>query len=289
MKRWMLIVGVAVWSSAVLTVSAIGQETKSSDSDQPQKADRLAAERFELIRTRVGRIRVKPLNGSEGFPDKVSEKPIFRYSDPARGYLASAVWKVGDEGRAKALITTELWRDFQGKPSIVYEQLSLTGTSFSASCSDMRWQPSVSGITFQPLPNAPAPEASAQRRLLQVKALAKRFAASEVEQKEKYELRLLPQPADRYVPSSADRADGALFFFVFGTNPEIALFIESDGKQWSYAAGRLSGAAQLEMTLDEQPAWKGSPVNYGFDQPYTFSSSDAEIPGIAADGSEITK
>jgi hypothetical protein len=94
---------------------------------------------------------------------------------------------------------------------------------------------------------------------------------------------------DRYIPSSAERADGALFFFVFGTNPEIALFIESDGQQWSYAAGRLSGAMQLEMTLDEQPAWKGSRVTYAFDQTYTFSSCAADIPGIAADGSEITE
>jgi hypothetical protein len=174
--------------------------------------------------------------------------------------VAAAVWKLGGEGRAKALITTELWRDFNGKPSIVYEQLSLTDTPFVSLSSDMRWEPSASALSFQRLPNAPAPDASPQRRLLQVKALAKRFAASEVEQKEKYELRLLPQPVDRYVPLSADRADGALFFFVFGTNPEIALFIESDGQQWSYAAGRLSGAMQLEMTLDEHPAWKGSPV-----------------------------
>ena len=285
----MLIVATVVPLDVLLTDSAIAQDSPRPVASQTTKTDKLAVDRFDLMLSRIDQIRIKPMTASEGLPGKVSGKPIFRYSDPARGYVAAGVWKIGEVGRAKALITTELWRDFNGKPSIVYEQLSLTATPFAAVSTDMRWQPSVSALSFQPLPNAAAPDASAQRRLLQVKALAKRFGASEVEQKEKYELRLLPQPVDRYVPSSADRADGALFFFVFGTNPEIALFIESDGQQWSYAAGRLSGAVQLELTLDEQPVWKGSRVIYAFDQTYTSSSGAADIPGIAADGSEITE
>jgi hypothetical protein len=112
----------------------------------------------------------------------------------------------------------------------------------------------------------------------------KRF---ELVDKEKCELRLLPQPIDRYTPSSADRADGAIFLLAFGTNPEVALFIESDGTAWNYAAGRLSGACQIRLTIDGVTAWEGAPVNYGSNQPYNASNAAADIPGIAKDGSEI--
>ncbi len=104
---------------------------------------------------------------------------------------------------------------------------------------------------------------------------------------EKCELRLLPTPVDRYKPSDADRADGAIFFFTFGTNPEVVLLIESDGKGWSYAAGRMTGAQVVVLTLDNAIAWEGAPLEMGRDSPFTGSITPIDIPGIAADGSEI--
>ena len=123
--------------------------------------------------------------------------------------------------------------------------------------------------------------------MLQLRAIAKRFAGEELVGKEKCELRLLPQPIDRYTPSSADRADGAIFIAAFGTNPEAVLFIESDGKAWNYAAGRLAGASTISLTIDGATAWEGAPVRYGSNSPYTASNAVADIPGIAPDGGEI--
>jgi hypothetical protein len=65
------------------------------------------------------------------------------------------------------------------------------------------------------------------------------------------------------------------------------LFIESDGTAWTYAAGRLSGAGQIALTIDGEAAWQGAPVRYSFNQPYNASNAPANIPGIAPDGSEI--
>lgn len=265
----------------MLSIAVIGK------TDEPEKGkdDELSTQRFELMQKRIANVKVS--SPEDGFPVQFAAKPLFRYSDPARGYVSAAVWKLGEAGRPRAFITTELHRSFRGSPRIVYEYLSLTPTRFSATSSDMRWAPEGTELEFKPVPGTQAPEETPQRRLLQLRAITKRFAGDEMVGKEKCELRLLPQPVDRYTPSSADRADGAIFLMVYGTNPEAALFIESDGKAWSYAAGRLAAASRIALTIDGTTAWEGPPSRYGFNRPYTASNSPADIPGIAPDGSEI--
>jgi len=41
------------------------------------------------------------------------------------------------------------------------------------------------------------------------------------------------------------------------------------------------------LTIDGEGAWEGPPLRYEMNQPYTYSSAPADIPGVAADGSEI--
>ena len=267
--------------TVLLFASAIGRAEESEKA----KDDELTAKRHELMQKRMASVKVN--SSEEGFPEKFAAKPIFRYTDPARNYVAAAVWKLGDEGRPRAVITTELHRQFYGSPRIVYEYLSLTPTKFTATGGDIRWAPEGTTLEFKPVPGTQAPDESPQRRLLQLRAIAKRFAGEELVGKEKCELRLLPQPIDRYTPSSADRADGAIFIAAFGTNPEAVLFIESDGKAWNYAAGRLAGASTISLTIDGATAWEGAPVRYGSNSPYTASNAVADIPGIAPDGGEI--
>ena len=269
-------------SVAIVIVSAMNMM-----ADEPEKAkdDELTTKRYELMQARMASVIVK--SDAEGPPAKFASKPIFRYTDPARSYVAAAVWKLGEEGRPKAIITSELHRQFYGQPRIVYEYLSLTPAKFTVTGKDMRWAPEGTTLEFKPVPDTQAPEETPQRRLLQLRAIVKRFGGAELVGKEQCELRLLPQPIDRYIPSSVDRSDGAIFIAAYGTNPEAILFIESDGKSWNYAAGRLAGATTITLTIDGTTAWEGTPVRYGWNQPYTASNAPAEIPGIAPDGSEI--
>jgi hypothetical protein len=268
--------------AVMLVSSAMGQTSKLSNKG---KDDELSAKRLELMQQKVASVKVK--SSEEDFPVEFVPKPIFRYSDPARGYVAAAVWKLGETERPRALMTTELHRFLQGSPRIVYEYLSLTPSPFSAVSDDCRWEPEGTAVEFKPIPGAAAPEETPQRRLLQARALAKRFGANELVHGQKCELRLVPQPIDRYTPSSARRADGAIFLLAFGTNPEIALFIESDGTAWNFGAGRLTAATTVILTLDDSTAWEGAVVRNAVDSPYTASSAPADVPGIAADGSEI--
>jgi len=103
------------------------------------------------------------------------------------------------------------------------------------------------GVTPVPLPGAPQPATSPARRRLQMRDLSRQFTAHSIDfQKERWELRLLPQPLFRYDEPPGDVLDGALFAFVTsaGTDPEVVLLIEAretgDGSAWHYRAVRFS-------------------------------------------------
>lgn len=254
--------------------------------DEPDKV--LAQERLDLMQKRIAQFVVRPAPRGPEFPGQFEAQPIFRYDDPARGYVAAALWKLGAEGRPLAIISTELQPLYHGRPRIVYEYLSLTAQSLIAASPDYYWSPEGSAIEFKPVPDSPAPAENERLRLLQMRKEARRFSGFELVAKERCELRLLPQPVDRYTPNTAERADGGVFILAFGTNPEAVLFLESDGTKWNYAFGRLSGAQQIQLKLDNDAVvWEVGPVKYASSAPYTASNAAASIPGIAPDGSPI--
>lgn len=269
----------------ILAMGIVVGADDESASPPKSRDQALANARGELMRSRVAAAEVQ--SPEAGFPKGFELKPIFRYSDPARGSIAASVWKLGGEGRPKALLAMELHRSTYQRPCVMYEFSSLTTTPFSLTASDMRWSPAGTLYKFQSLPGMQPPENSSERRLIQMRRAAQRFASQEVVDQERCELRLLPQPIDRYRPSTAESADGAVFLFVYGTNPEVVLFLESDGPEWTYALGRMTGAQSVEVTLDGVRVWEGAPLVKGETSPYTGSMSAILIPGFAADGSEL--
>ena len=269
---WLVVLAVAV-------PAAWAQPDAGEDAD-PDKE--LAAERLELMLDHMQAFTVQ--SDVEGFPEAFHGTPIFRYHDPARGYVDAAVWRLGDEGRPKALITTELHPRFFNRPRIVFEYLSLSPEKYTIG----PWSPAESALQFRPIADAPAPADNERARGLQLGRIAARFKANEIAEGTSAELRLLPKPVHRYQPDG-DGSDGAIFFFAYGTNPEAALLIESDGNGWTYAVGRLSGAAEMTVTLDGETAWEVGPATYQWSQPYTASNSPANIPGIAPDGSPLER
>jgi hypothetical protein len=220
---------------------------------------------------------------AHGFPEAFDDTPVFRYDDAARGYVDAAVWRLGSEGRPKALVTTELHPRFFNRPRIVFEYLSLSDEGYQVGT----WAPATSALQFQTIPDAPVPADTTRARTLQLGRIADRFAASEFAENEPAELRLLPNAVLRYTPGSEAGADGAVYFFVYGTNPEAALLVETDGSEWKFAVGRLSGAAKMTVTLDDKAVWEVGPATYQWSESYTASNLGASIPGIAPDGSPI--
>ena len=272
-------------SLAILGVWATTLPADDKSAAAKSRDEILAAQRLELMQQRVAAAEVK--SDAPAFPTRFTPKPILRYNDPVRGYVAATVWKLGDKGRPQAIMATELISFIYGKPCISYEFLSLTPTPFSVASKDINWSPTGTQVEFKPLPGAPEPANSPQRRLSQFRDLAKRFTAQEQVKGDQAELRLLPQPVDRYSPTDAERADGAIFFFTFGTNPEVVLLIETDGTKWSYAAGRLTGAESVVLKLEKEVAWQGPAMKPGIRSSHTGSLAPIDIPGIGPDGRDL--
>src|SRR5262249_34167481 len=124
----------------------------------PKKAkdDELTTRREELMQKRGASAQVS--SPDKGFPQRFSEETIVRYTDPARLYVAAAVWKLGDTGRPRAIVTTELRRRYLGTPRIVYEYLSLTPATFFVTGGDFGWMPKGTTLEFKSVPGAPPPD-----------------------------------------------------------------------------------------------------------------------------------
>jgi hypothetical protein len=124
-----------------------------------------------------------------------------------------------------------------------------------------RWQPKT-GLSVQPIPDAPAPSASAAVRLTQMRQFSRQFTAS-MHAESDWELRSLPQPLHRYGDSHAKTGviDGALFAYVWskGTDPEVILLVEcqrtSKGDTWYYAPVRFS-TRTVWLTYAGKEVWR---------------------------------
>ena len=273
-----------VWTICLGVLACIGgaeclpaAETNIA-SDVPPTAE-IEQQRLDLMRDRVGQLTFTAVRAS--IPKKVEQQPLFRYDGIPRGYVDGTVWRLGSEGRPLAIVTAELHPRYLGSPRIVYDLLSLSSVPFVATSPDIaRWSPPGSAVTMSALPDAPSPEMTSAKRLSQMKRLVRRFSALQDVEGQKLELRLLPQPIDRYEPFDADHADGAVFLFVAGRNPGVVLLIETNGESWQYGIGRLSGPSLLTVTLDESEVWRVPPSNYEWNAPYTATNAPAIIPGI---------
>jgi hypothetical protein len=233
-------------ASALLPVIAVAQE-------QPVAQDDAVAKRAaDFLQTVVGEMRV---NNDVGELKSLRPKatPILRYSDPARVYPAAGVWRLGESGRPPLLVSVEYWlRAETDEPRIMFEFISFTDQKLELKADEQTtWRGDGGAATFVKLENAPRPAASDKQRLVQMRALARRFSASEKHMGEFYDLRLLPQPLDRYTDKQQGVEDAAIFVFAFGTNPELALLLESADSGWRYAVMRMSWA-ELAIKFDDK-------------------------------------
>jgi hypothetical protein len=124
-----------------------------------------------------------------------------------------------------------------------------------------RWSSRAPGPELRPIPDAPAPAASAAHRLAQAKDLARRFSAGAVRPIpfERMQFRLLTTPLHRYREPEAGLVEGVLFGLIYETSPAIALMVEAwkegaGASVWRYALVRL-GAGQRTVLLDGKSVW----------------------------------
>ena len=254
------------WAQAPVTVRAEGR-----------------AERLEEMASLLRDIRVtEPAHPGRG-PLPLRPEPLHRWTDPTRELSDGGLWAFGKSGRPVALATMEMYgRDPKASSVWSCELISLAPGPLAAEAggkffipSDrnlpglaipLKWAPKKPGIAFEAFPEAPAPAATEAERLRQMKTLSERFSAYQEGNRPdgsrpRFELRLLPRPAHRYADPAAGLVDGAIFLLVYGTNPELLLFVEARKPAerdrpaaWSFGCARLSTAA-LSVSLDGRESW----------------------------------
>ncbi len=124
-----------------------------------------------------------------------------------------------------------------------------------------QWTPQA-GIAFAPVMDAPEVAEAATVRLIQMRSIARTFTGEARDAKnQRWELRLLPQPALRYEPKRPDVRDGALFLYVTseGTDPEALLLVEArrgpdNDWRWHWAIARLTDR-NLVVSDARQVVW----------------------------------
>jgi hypothetical protein len=220
------------------------------------------------------------------------EEPLLRFNDQVTGVVDGTlfVWLLDDRPAA----TASVWIRKTGQEFHEFQSLA-TDTLTASSRGMAKWTPAQAGIKRKPAPHAPPPATTAVRRLNQMRALAREYSASVTGlEQDQQVLRLLPQPVYRYGRADGPVADGAIFAYCKGTNPEVLLLVEAvkNGKelQWSHAFARMS-SRRCEVRREDKVIWsvplvRGEPPTdpyFNVVQPYKGpgAKGDPVAPGSA--------
>jgi hypothetical protein len=189
-------------------------------------------------------------------------EPVLRYpAPPEQCWGEIYVWT--DRGRAAALGCVFGGPEETDTHRIFHEFHSLSAQPLFSQGGGTAWQPEESGLTFEAVPDAPAPEHDKARRLAQMWAIARHFKAGMDWKNMIVQLRFLPKPLYRYELSEKDSpvVDGAIFAYAHDEidDPEVLLVVEaqktgSDVK-WQYALVRLTDR-ETWVTRDEKEVWR---------------------------------
>jgi hypothetical protein len=192
---------------------------------------------------------------------QVTREPILFWSQPVRGGDDGGVFLWTSSGRPVAIGTFFVWPTDDGRQGLTHELHSLTLLAFEADWKGRMWHSPAEAVEFKPLMEDEPPADTAEKRLLQLKKLARRFTAtSQGRDEREWELRLLPRPLYRYeLPKDgkSEVVDGLLLGLVQGTDLEIVLVLEATrGKTpWRWAAARMSDLP-LTLSLDGKLVWQ---------------------------------
>jgi len=265
------------WSIRIapaIVVATLGALAPSGPTAQESgKAD---AARLRAMRAIAEEVKAETGPGKSRYAAERIKDPIYRFDDPTRSTGDGTVWAWEDAeiGRPVALLTiasekspTEGERWLCEWAALGEPRLTVVGPG------PQTWGPMNDVFKPRLFSKAPVPAETRAERTRQMGELARRFRAFEFykppngTQTNRYELRLLPKPIHRYArPLANDELiDGALFCFVSGTNPEIALWIEARHERplppgWTYGLARIAGA-ELHAELDGKDVWT-QPVQF---------------------------
>ena len=224
-----------------------GSLSAGQTANEPAQTDQFAAA-AGYLRNIVEGMRARLEDRAASETHRVQPTPLLKYSDPARGYLAAGLWRLGKAGRPKGFVSAEYWAPNTDnpidQPYISFEFIPLSDQPFelAGSRTELRWKADGSGIRPVVLPEAPAPATNPRQRLTQMRNIARRLEVKQIYRGNPNSLRLMTQPVDRYEDRERGIIDGAAFLFAHGTNPETLVLLECDQQRWQLGILRMSWA-----------------------------------------------
>jgi hypothetical protein len=234
--------------------------------DEAAEADRVCA--AELPRWHLT---------ADGRALETPKESALRWTNPFAGRVYGNTYVWLQEGRPVAVSC--LFRYFDPYRSFNGELAALAGTKLVAKRDDqVVWQPKDEW-KWHPVSGAPAPAATAQQRLVQMRALAAEFTVEILDTRnllkgEDQTPRLLPKPIFRYDAEQTKTLDGGLFAFVLGTDPELLLLLECDTAvakpEWRFGVGRMN-RYQIHLKRRGETVWEVAAVtDNGSENAYRF-------------------
>lgn len=191
---------------------------------------------------------------------KLLRQPVLRWSNSTRGETHGSVYLWTRDGCPVA--SASIYQFFDNRKRVSVELVSLSEAPLKADRNGrLRWTPEA-GVKFVPFAG-PEPADTADKRQLQMRALARKFTGSLAEpgvaDDKRTELRLLTTPLHRYEATDGSGREGAVFALVIATDPDIVLLIESrkgrGGREWFWAAARMN-YRPLQLRLADKVIWE---------------------------------
>ncbi len=231
----------------------------AADPAAPAPPPKLA-ERLQALNLEEAKKWQMYLDESRKDKAELVKRPVYLWTNPLPrfGLQHGSVFVWLHEGRP-AVVGSIFGHPVDAKRrKLIHEFHSLAPTKLSATCDDEQasvWQP-LAGLELKPIPDAPAPEKTRARRLIQMRSLARDFSGRTLDHRqERWELRLLSQPLFRYSEEAKEAIDGALLALVTdaGTDPEVLLLLEARAEGgWHYALLRFCDASAWVSHKDKE-------------------------------------
>ena len=203
-----------------------------------------------------------------GDPDKkltVDPQPKFRWKNPVRDASSTHgdvfVWT--RNGRVDVVGTIFSYQIEGQRRRVAHGFHSMSAEAVTITRDGRRpFTIPAPGLVYEPVPNAPKVSTKQSIRMAQMRRISKSFTATVTENNEtRQPLRALSEPIYRFESNDAGR-DGAVFAYVFGTDPELILAIETrstpTGPKWYFAAGRFT-THPLQLMYQKSVVWRYRP------------------------------
>jgi hypothetical protein len=260
MLRVLVFVGLAL-AALPLGVWAQTEGEKQAPEFRGQAAQRIAAW-LKVSQDHAADYRLAPQDDPES-PLKLLPDAVFRHSQPVRGDDIGAVYLWVDKAGLPAALGTVFAFSYGGAGErwVAHEFHSLARKPLVGKWRGAEaWSPAEPGLTWQEVPEAPAPSSSASGRLRQMRDIGRRLTAQSTDGNDsRWELRLITQPIYQYPANEeAGTLGGGVFLFCQGTDPELILVLDArqagERRAWHYAVAPFTDYA-LTVALDGKEVW----------------------------------